>query len=717
MASPSRRNSTPRNSAGKVRPSIDNLATKPAWVGRVGRILQAVQVDLRQAGDCLKLVAVHARARSWVQAIQADQADQAGQGGRADRLNRMVNIRARNWTRAMAGSRARTGDREPHHDIEEGLGQPLDATGTKGLVKTGSKHEIVGSVRLDEFESSPVTDREAHVENDEHQGEETTPASIQLRRRSSHGISLKSKSKSGYDFVPTTPALAPAADTAKRPPRKLFSRAPFVSGIKPGLPEIPEDSVTLKRIVWIYAQGFLGSFAVGMPCNLLVYGLSVVGWEWKQQLEKAAASAATMDLGPLRAARATMSPTAFAILCSVFFVSSLPWFVAVQFVTLHSWRAFLKSGLRFATPIVTSAIAIGMGSLYASGTPYWFYYGDVFLLVLAYVSMIFVSGYYTNRTVISRLDRIMDGLEFSIIEAMVAVAAVAYGIFIMPIYSWLPHTWKLVWRFTAHPIYWEFFVKLATRRLVIAKAGSSLSSIDAIAMAHAQSHVTVMQASLVAGMEDLNELVITLVTIHAVRLVIRLTTIYHEKYLDAFFDWLFSRTPDPEAEERRLESARYLLAIEIQTEIILENGAVYFTSTLAQLFAEYGAMFSMTLPFNKSYSTEYNFYTVLIQLAFAIVFDVIGMYVNQRWACRLPYVRTWREVCTWKWSELRESWDLSVALTESFEFAAYTILTMGLSAQIYLVARLPRGMLCTDPWDSCSCAFLNDAAKAICQPG
>ncbi|KAJ3033402.1 hypothetical protein HDV00_006368 [Rhizophlyctis rosea] len=443
------------------------------------------------------------------------------------------------------------------------------------------------------------------------------------------------------------PSQQPALSTKDQPPtRRIFSStASRRASWHPGLPTLPTDAPSLPTILKNYAQSFLISIIIGLPCNALVYGLSLLGWRWGDDLVKWKADQ-TVPGGALQK-DTMMSPTAFTVICTIMFTGALPIFNAVQFMAIHSWKAFRKTGLIWAAPLSCVFAAGSLWGLWYSGWPFWFYYIDVVIILLSYISCTFLSGYYGRRGTVPRLERLFDAIEFGIIECFVSVAAVFYGLWIMPIFSWIPDGYKMYWRFTVHPVYWELFVKFATRRLLIAKASSDLNAIDTLSLAHAQAHITVMQVSIVAGLESFESLFVAVFVFGALRFVIRSLASYEYHFRRFIVDklWPFRvggrLGVDPATE---LEIEKYMMAIDIQTEVVQENAAVLFASTLAYLFYRYGDLFSMTMPEDESFGVSHAVATVFIQLGVNAFFDLLGLWFNSRWASKLPFQRTWREM-------------------------------------------------------------------------
>ncbi|KAJ3294330.1 HisKA [Borealophlyctis nickersoniae] len=304
---------------------------------------------------------------------------------------------------------------------------------------------------------------------------------------------------------------------------------------------------------------------MGLPCNALLFGLSYVGWRWKDAIAAVVTQkpdAETED--KLRVARATMDPTAFTSIVTIMCVTGLPMFTGVQFVAIHGVGAWRKSGLRYAVPIMSVLVSAFLWGLWASGWPFWYYYMDVLSVVVTYSVGTFLAGYYGDRTLKSRRGRIKDGLEFCVIECLVAAAAIIYAVWLMPIYSSLDENFKVAWRMTIHPLYWESMIKIGTRRLLMLKAGPRLSAADTLTMAHAQLHLIIMQASMVAALSTLQEMCVTLLLIHSGRLFWRSTCLLREiQFVRLWNRIVKGRWED--AEEVYIDTMRYLLAIEIQS--------------------------------------------------------------------------------------------------------------------------------------------------------
>ncbi|KNC96824.1 uncharacterized protein SPPG_07658 [Spizellomyces punctatus DAOM BR117] len=247
---------------------------------------------------------------------------------------------------------------------------------------------------------------------------------------------------------------------------------------------------------------------------------------------------------------------------------------------------------------------------------------------------------------------------FMVIEFVVAVSALAYGIWLIPIYMGLSNEMRMLWRFTVHPIYWEAIVKLAARHLLISKAGDKLSVLDTLAMAHAQSHLIIMQASMVTTVNTFLNTLTTILTVHVGRVFWRSTDVARTRIFYRLFLRFVATTEDkkdvPHTEKGYLEVYKYLLAVETMTEILLENSAVMFLSTTGLLFRNYTNAFW----FNQS-EIVFEWYhaplVVTIQIVGAFIFDLITIYINSRYTIgyrngsNIPLLRSWREIWAYKW--------------------------------------------------------------------
>ncbi|KAJ3050977.1 hypothetical protein HK097_008054 [Rhizophlyctis rosea] len=487
-------------------------------------------------------------------------------------------------------------------DVKSLLGGPVGATLEEEDELPSSPSEFEPSVR-----SSPISIINPPSARIDNLPRRRSLAKLAYKNNASAPVPLGEPILSGSedstdlsDYRP--PYIEPSSPRPSTLNRKLFAPAPAFSKEgstwSPGLTPTDIDYPSFFQQVINYLQACAISILIGMPCNAMVYGLSRIGWRWSDQLKTSVTPIEREGSEMGRNHQTTMSPTAFTIICTIMFVSALPMFNAVQFVCIHSWSTFRRSGLAFTAPAACVFVAGALWGLWYSGWPFWFYYVDVGIILVSYVSCTFLSGYYGIRETVTRLERIKHGIEFSIIECWVSVAAIFYGIWCMPVFMYLPENYKVIWRFTVHPVYWSLLVKWATRRLLVARAGTHLNAIDTLSMSHAQTHIAVMQVSIVAGLESLRDLITSVVIVSLTRLITRSTKplqFHATKWTRDWFQYKLARLPElrtPQSKAARekmdMEVDRYLMAIETQTEIILENSAVLFASTLALLFLNYG---------------------------------------------------------------------------------------------------------------------------------
>lgn len=142
------------------------------------------------------------------------------------------------------------------------------------------------------------------------------------------------------------------------------------------------------------------------------------------------------------------------------------------------------------------------------GFPYWFYYFDFVGAGVSYFICVYVSGYFSpqlekdRQYLIPFLDldfegederwfkkrRKLEGLEGTISEMFVTGLAIAYGVILMPIYRHLDDTYKIIWRLTVHPLYWEIVVKALSRQILLKKAGEKLNVLHSLLMVHGIYH-------------------------------------------------------------------------------------------------------------------------------------------------------------------------------------------------------------------------------------
>ncbi|TPX66500.1 hypothetical protein SpCBS45565_g04412 [Spizellomyces sp. 'palustris'] len=431
------------------------------------------------------------------------------------------------------------------------------------------------------------------------------------------------------------------------------------------------DNPSILRIVAAYAQCLLVSFLIALGGNLLAFALSLLKWESSESQGGGSRDPGQVD------------SFAFAIIGMLMFVCALPIFTAVQFIVVYGFKRWKATSMIWVTLAVSiSAAALSIG-LWRSGWPWWFYYVDVFIIASHFGVCTFFSGYYGQRRDITGLqspdwrERTRDGIMFMVIEFVVAVSALAYGIWFIPIYMGLSNEMRMLWRFTVHPIYWEAIVKLAARHLLISKAGDKLSVLDTLAMAHAQSHLIIMQASMVTTVNTLLNTLTTILTVHVGRFFWRSTDVARTRIFYRLFRRFITTTEDKKdvsnTEIGYLEVYKYLLAIETMTEILLENSAVMFLSTTGLLFRNYTNAFW----FNQS-EIAFEWYhaplVVTIQIVGAFIFDLLTIYVNSRYTIgyrngsNMPLLCSWREIWAYKWRFIG--------------FSAYSLLTMGFIAQV-----------------------------------
>lgn len=164
-----------------------------------------------------------------------------------------------------------------------------------------------------------------------------------------------------------------------------------------------------------------------------------------------------------------------------------------------------------------------------------------------------------------------------------------------------------------------------------------------------------MQASMVAALTDLTNVIITVVILQFGRLFWRSTAILrYQLFSDlyrkilAFFGKSLNKLDDDQIKMAALtiDKYKFLFAIEVQVEMLMENAANGFALYMAWSLADVDLFL-----FRVKSDIGYNFLfsAMAIQIGFQILADLLFLMVNSRYITKLPFQNTWRDMWAIKW--------------------------------------------------------------------
>ncbi|RKO90554.1 hypothetical protein BDK51DRAFT_34167 [Blyttiomyces helicus] len=296
---------------------------------------------------------------------------------------------------------------------------------------------------------------------------------------------------------------------------------------------------------------------------------------------------------------------AFMIIATMTFVTSLQGFTNAQFIATYGLPNWLNS--KMPTLFISSSVTI-TAIMQVLAVGFWYYQLDVGIILGAFLPGAFLAGYCTpSLAQESRYRRIMEGVILTLQDAFVASLAIGYGLFLMPIYMQLSAILQMLCR---------------GRR-------SMEKEVDY------RDQGSVM-------MHDLT------LKFFFGRFLWRTTTTWRSSRMERTVGYCF-KVPQSKYLEK-LAIMRELAAIEIQTEMFLENTATIIGASLAAIFYPYRNFFTFNIPPDANVVTvSFRLSSACLQIALAILFDTATLLLNQRHGARLPFVKAWRGLWNIRW--------------------------------------------------------------------
>ena len=229
----------------------------------------------------------------------------------------------------------------------------------------------------------------------------------------------------------------------------------------------------------------------------------------------------------------------------------------------------------------------------------------------------------------------------------------------------------------------------------------------------AQVHAVMMQATMAAQLNELKEIAIMSVLVQLGRLAWRSSFLYRQTLFEKILRILDPKRTNTKAKEVerlvRRDKFKFLFAIEVQVEMLLENAAIGITIFMQWVLSEIKT-FNTFVPPEMSFSLV--FQAIGIQWAFQIVADLLFLLLNAKRQGRFPFQYVFKEMMTQK---IRVFGFIGNSLSSCFfkrlMCLVFAMISMGLSAHFYFMLKLPRAGLCGTP-DPCSCTF--DLNTALC---
>ncbi|EFA84866.1 hypothetical protein PPL_01859 [Heterostelium album PN500] len=360
-----------------------------------------------------------------------------------------------------------------------------------------------------------------------------------------------------------------------------------------------------------------------------------------------------------------------AILVCGFFVSGLTIFTCIQFIAIYGLKRAIDTKFYLWALAALALFTVVPWGMYVGKVSYWYWLGDVILLILGYCGLCFVMGFLGKKYQTTQ-ERRRNALAFLGTETLVSATALLYGMFFIQVYTNFSDYAKIVWRLVIHPIYFEIFMMIPVRLLVtkqMEKKGVSI--MHSLAVVHAQAHISTLGRMMISTINEIEFTIISVFLLNIGKLVFRSSVQIRDKYA--------SRVLEKVMGTEHKESKKFVRAVGLFTEMIMENASIPASAFMMWLFYDRRALFFLPYPSGGSFTFDAAVINVVIQIVIAIPFDIITLIINERYF-GLPLERAWKK--------MREKW------LPFFGFLIYGVITMGMIGVLWMACRLPRFITC-----------------------
>eukprot|EP00026_Physarum_polycephalum_P006081 Phypoly_transcript_06122.p1 GENE.Phypoly_transcript_06122~~Phypoly_transcript_06122.p1 ORF type:complete len:512 (+),score=57.98 Phypoly_transcript_06122:231-1766(+) len=422
------------------------------------------------------------------------------------------------------------------------------------------------------------------------------------------------------------------------------------------------------------------------------------------------------------------SRSAFDQIVILFYVFGLLFFTVFQFYVFNGAKGLLDRMYISGVILVLSLFVVCPIIMTHFGFPYQLYLIDVLLIVVLFCGLTFMIGYFSKEKSVkhkeimmspaplmvrvssnlhdpaittalqttleefkqkTQRERIISGLYYLITEVLVSATALAYGMFFITIYSSMDDIGKIAWRLVLHPLYFEILMMLPVHYLVARrmKKEQDVNILYTLSVVHAQSHISTLGRMMFSTLDHVSLTVLSVLLLNVGKFFFRLSTPLRNSLVQKIMNMDVRETPQETI--ARLERQRYIVSAAIQTEMIVENSCAIFAGLTMYLFEANKQVFMFPYP-KGELMLQTVIFIILVQLGFALVFDLTTLYVAQRFL-HLPVLETWKDMWQRKY--------------RFFGFLLYGLLTMGVVGIFYMGFKAPRVPFCTSE-SVCSCVWL-----------
>ncbi|EGG23556.1 putative transmembrane protein [Cavenderia fasciculata] len=377
------------------------------------------------------------------------------------------------------------------------------------------------------------------------------------------------------------------------------------------------------------------------------------------------------------------------VLTSTFFIIGLAIFTGIQFWAVFGMKRMLQTKFYLWVVAAIGLFLVVPWGMNAGDQSYWYWLGDVLLLIIGYTGLCFVMG-YVGKSYQTNPERIKNGFAFLGTELLVSACALAYGMFLIQLYSNFSNVSKIAWRLLVHPIYFEIFMMIPVRLLVTKQMErKGVNIMHSLAVVHAQAHISTLGRMMISTINQTEFTIVSVLLLNIGKLVFRSSVQLRDR--------LASNMISKITHHEHKESKKFVRAVGMYTEMIMENSSIPASAFTMWVFYDNRGLFFFPYPDGGTFTLGEAALNSFIQLIGAFVFDIITLWINERYF-GLPLERAWKK--------MRENW------APFFGFLIYGIATMGMGGIIWMACKLPRFVTCSSH-DVCSCKFVEDCQEFI----
>lgn len=292
----------------------------------------------------------------------------------------------------------------------------------------------------------------------------------------------------------------------------------------------------------------------------------------------------------------------------------------------------------------------------------WYYYLDFSFFLFGFLPLSIHIAY----EIISEKD-INFTIKYALSQLFVIVSALGYTFFLFPMFLELSDTYKIIWRLTVHPIWFEITMLLPQRILAAGDKTNTNQYTKFLPVMHSIFHNVTIGRMLLFTLNDIyiSLFLITLTNIQEI--VLRLTIKWRDDTVSKIFRL------------KHHDTDNIVHGCVILMEMMLEIVSIFISPIIMAFFMPYGYLFNFNGQIGSSINLSYIISSFFFQLITEVPTDIICMMFEIR-SHKIPLHNIWRYIGT----------------KRNIIFCIYGMCTMGILGMLYTTIRLPRLLFCTE---------------------